>query len=627
MRQTRKNRHKGGRQHETLEKVGLGFLSGIEGIWDFAAGGLAKLFGADDWAEQQIANDWVLGFFRKARADYQSDEKLTGAAARLYRQYKKLFDEFSARNQRYLGVENASEQARKYVGDKHFALKTYSEKQKENWKNSKNIVIYESSEQLQEFVRQSRSDNQYSKKMYFGAIGSELAARIEEQTGLNLENYNYALRSDEVRKIFKDHGTVGTEAPRGQRPVTEADFLAIPDILDGATSITLSEKKYNGQPAIAFSKVSGNERTTVVAVVSGKHLDLRVQTEYIGIKKGTLATLSGEQAPNNTPKASRGTDSTNSISQNAENVNSESQKGKKFALPDTDSDGGKLTAEQREFFGKSAIVDADGKLLKMYHGTAADFTVFDIAESGASNDHTSHIGFWFTPRKAVAENFAEFNANDYQGKKARVQEVYLNIENPKIYAPTDNSARMEELRTENTRLREQLTEEYAELKETVGRLNYMSIPASVVLAVVVAAMLNSKIKGERFFKTAFYVPSVTVSVAIAAMWTFMLDPMYGMINQLLGTNIDFLGQTSTALPTLALMSVWGGLGYNVLIVLSAMKNIDASLYEAAEMDGAGSGRRFISVTVPSILPTIFFIVITSVIGGFQAFDQMFLICD
>ena len=278
--------------------------------------------------KKQTLKDKILGFFRKTRTDYQNDERLTGAAARLYRQYKKLFDEFSARNQRYLGVENASEQARKYVGDKHFALKPYSEKQKENWKNSKNIVIYESSEQLQEFVRQSRSDNQYSKKMYFGAIGSELAARIEEQTGLNLENYNYALRSDEVRKIFKDHGTVGTEAPRGQRPVTEADFLAIPDILDGATSITLSEKKYNGQPAIAFSKVSGNERTTVVAVVSGKHLDLRVQTEYIGIKKGTLATLSGEQAPNNTPKASRGTDSTNSISQNAENVNSESQKAK-----------------------------------------------------------------------------------------------------------------------------------------------------------------------------------------------------------------------------------------------------------------------------------------------------------
>lgn len=338
--------------------------------------------------KEQTLKEKILGFFKKARTDYQGDEKLTGAAARLYRQYKKLFDEFSARNQRYLGTENASTEARKYVGDKHFALKPYSEKQKENWKNSKNIVIYESSEQLQEFVRQSRSDNQYSKKMYFGAIGSELAARIEEQTGLNLENYNYALRSDEVRKIFKDHGTVGTEAPRGQRPVTEADFLAIPDILDGATSITLSEKKYNGQPAIAFSKVSGNERTTVVAVVSGKHLDLRVQTEYIGIKKGTLATLSGEQAPNNTPKASRGTDSTNSISQNAENVNSspqnsgETDTNRRYALSDSQVEALKkrrvtgnrlldvsdLADTITEVGGK---ITADGKAV-LYHATNAE---------------------------------------------------------------------------------------------------------------------------------------------------------------------------------------------------------------------------------------------------------------
>ena len=85
----------------------------------------------------------------------------------------------------------------------------------------------------------------------------------------------------------------------------------------------------------SYEKVSKNERTTVVTVVSGKHLDSRVQTESIGIKKGTLATPSGEQAPNNTPKASRGTDSTDNISQNAENVNFDSQKGKKFARSDS----------------------------------------------------------------------------------------------------------------------------------------------------------------------------------------------------------------------------------------------------------------------------------------------------
>lgn len=167
--------------------------------------------------------------------------------------------------------------------------------------------------------------------------------------------------------------------------------------------------------------------------------------------------------------------STNSIRDNAEKVKTKSQKNsdRRYSVSETDDKGRSLSKEQQEFFKDSKIREADGRLKTMYHGTAADFTVFDIAESGASNDHTSHIGFWFTPRKAVAENFAEFNANDYQGKKARVQEVYLNIENPKIYAPADNSARMEELRTENNRLREQLTKEYEELKETVGRLNYM----------------------------------------------------------------------------------------------------------------------------------------------------------
>ena len=297
--------------------------------------------------KKQTLKDKILGFFRKARTDYQSDERLTGAAERLYRQYKKLFDEFSARNQRYLGVENASEQARTFVGDKHFALKPYTEKQKENWRNSKNIVIYESSEQLQEFVRQSRSDNQYSKKMYFGAIGSELAARIEEQTGLNLENYNYALQSQEVRKIFKKHGNDQTERLLGQRAVTEADFLSIPNILEEATSIRLSDTTYDGKPAILFVKTIGNEKTTVVAVVSDKHLDLRVQTEYIGIKKGTLATPLNSKTPQQTPKASRGTDSTNSISQNAENVNSESQKGKKFALAGETSETADLSLLDR----------------------------------------------------------------------------------------------------------------------------------------------------------------------------------------------------------------------------------------------------------------------------------------
>lgn len=309
-------------------------------------------------------------------------------------------------------------------------------------------------------------------RLFLGKINAETAAKIKEATGISAEGKSIALSSSDIRHILNGHGNAATESPMGQVAVTQENFEDIIETIISPDTITRSDE--GNQVGIMFTKeIDG--RVTAITIVSEKKKALTLKSAWITKKKQSTSPTPDVQAPSLTSETGRRikTTSTSSISQNAENVNSESQKGKKFALPDTDSDGGKLNAEQREFFGKSAIVDADGKLLKMYHGTAADFTVFDLAESGASNDHTSHIGFWFTPRKAVAENFAEFNANEYRGKRARVQEVYLNIENPKIYAPADNSARMEELRTENIGLREQLAEEYAELKETVGRLNYM----------------------------------------------------------------------------------------------------------------------------------------------------------
>ena len=153
----------------------------------------------------------------------------------------------------------------------------------------------------------------------------------------------------------------------------------------------------------------------------------------------------------------------------------------------------------------------------------------------------------------------------------------------------------------------------------------MSVPIGLILALVVAAMLNANVKGEGFFKTAYYIPNVTAIVAVAAMWIFMLDPQFGVVNKVLGTHISFLGDPNTALPSLAAMAIWGALGYNVLILLSAMKSIDESLYEAAKLDGANAFQRFRVVTLPGIQPVIFFLLITAVIGGFQAFDQMYLI--
>ena len=152
----------------------------------------------------------------------------------------------------------------------------------------------------------------------------------------------------------------------------------------------------------------------------------------------------------------------------------------------------------------------------------------------------------------------------------------------------------------------------------------ITVPINVILTLGVSSLLNSKIKGEKFFKTIFYIPSVTVGVAIMVMWKQLLSSD-GVINKLFGTNIDFLYNNNMALFAIAFMGIWGGLGYNVLIMLSAMKNIDQSLYEAAEMDGAGAFQRFWYVTVPGVMPTVFFFLVMGLIGGFQVGEQMLII--
>ena len=423
--------------------------------------------------KKQTLKDKILGFFRKARTDYQSDERLTGAAARLYRQYKKLFDEFSARNQRYLGVETgaaAQNQGTYALQDALQTLGDYDTTRRRHIESNENDRVSRNYDEIVDFIK-SATKEMPVRRLHIGTISDSTAALVQEKTGVNIKGYDFVLASNFISHIFDSHGRVATEAPRGQTAVNYSNIENILETVIAPDDVSIVSD--NTGTTLRFEKMLDG-RNVAITITSTKKSTLALKSAWIiNQKSGGRTPSASADTLAGTSETNGRSSTTNSISQNRKNVNSESQKGKKFALPDTDSDGGTLNAEQREFFGKSAIVDADGKLLKMYHGTAADFTVFDIAESGASNDHTSHIGFWFTPRKAIAENFAEFNSNEYRGRRARVQEVYLNIENPKIYAPTDNSERMEELRTENTRLREQLTEEYAELKETVGRLNYM----------------------------------------------------------------------------------------------------------------------------------------------------------
>ncbi len=261
-----------------------------------------------------------------------------------------------------------------------FALNKYTDKQKNNWKNSKNIIVCENKNQLREFVQESRLNNKFDKKIYFGSIGTQLAERVNSRIGLNIENFNCSLSAYEVRKIFKDHGNEETERLKGQRAITEEDIFAIPDVIQNATSITRSLKDYDGKPAIIFSQENKLGKITVVAIVSDKHLDLRVQTEYAhpSNKKRTLATVLGEQAPNDTPKAARGTDSfTNSISEGGEKVNSFSENSSKkdirYALPERAGDIQAKDVEILRSIGRKSVNDFTGEEIKKAEPWAKKF--------------------------------------------------------------------------------------------------------------------------------------------------------------------------------------------------------------------------------------------------------------
>jgi multiple sugar transport system permease protein len=155
-----------------------------------------------------------------------------------------------------------------------------------------------------------------------------------------------------------------------------------------------------------------------------------------------------------------------------------------------------------------------------------------------------------------------------------------------------------------------------------------SVPLQMLVALLLAVLLNEATRAVGFFRTAFYIPSIVASVASAVLWTWIFNPRFGPLNGLLRTlgmgTPQWLNDPRYALIALIIMSTWG-VGGQMLIFLAGLKGIPRSLYEAAEVDGAGRITRFIRITLPMLSPTIFFNLIMSMIGAFQTFDSAFVI--
>ena len=149
----------------------------------------------------------------------------------------------------------------------------------------------------------------------------------------------------------------------------------------------------------------------------------------------------------------------------------------------------------------------------------------------------------------------------------------------------------------------------------------------VIIPLILASILNSKIRGSEFFKSAYFLPFITPMVVIGIVWAWIFDPNIGFLSQILHLHINWLYDSKFALPALIIVNVWKLIGYNMIIFLSGFSNISQSLFESAKIDGANSVQVFKNITVPLLSPTIFFVVIITAISSFQVFDLIYLMTE
>ena len=154
------------------------------------------------------------------------------------------------------------------------------------------------------------------------------------------------------------------------------------------------------------------------------------------------------------------------------------------------------------------------------------------------------------------------------------------------------------------------------------------VPVEVILALSVAVLLNQPLRGRNLFRTAFFLPVVTSTVAASVVWTSVFQPRYGVISQIfepvgLGET-KWLVEPGLVLIPIAVVAVWQRLGFDMVIFLAGLQAIPGVLYEAALIDGANRWQRFRHVTLPMLSPTTFLVIVLAIINSFQIFDQVYI---
>ena len=155
----------------------------------------------------------------------------------------------------------------------------------------------------------------------------------------------------------------------------------------------------------------------------------------------------------------------------------------------------------------------------------------------------------------------------------------------------------------------------------------IEVPFSIAISLVLAVFLNRKIHFRSGYRTIFFLPMIAAPAAVAMVWRWLYNSQFGLLNHILGTKIQWISDPKIAWISVAVIGVWSIIGYNMVLFLAGLQEIPKDYYEAASIDGASGIKEFFSITVPLLSPTIFFVLVTRVIGAMQVFDLVYIVMD
>jgi multiple sugar transport system permease protein len=155
----------------------------------------------------------------------------------------------------------------------------------------------------------------------------------------------------------------------------------------------------------------------------------------------------------------------------------------------------------------------------------------------------------------------------------------------------------------------------------------IEVPFGVAIALVLAALMQQKIKCKSVFRTIFFLPMVCAPAAVAMVWKWLYNQQFGLLNHIFHSNVAWISNPKIAWISVGVIGVWSIIGYNMVLFIGGLQEIPKDYYEAADIDGASRINQFFNITIPLLSPTTFFIVQTRIIGALTVFDLMFMVMD